>query len=218
MRCSARAWTGGMALWVSLGAVGLSGVALAAERPASRVPSPSRDASPTPAPPAAPAETVETQIVRVEANSGSGATTADPARLSAAGAVPAAPVVGPACLSVSAVSKSVENEPSAVILSVATTLVNTCGQPVLSYAGRLEFRSTRGAVSQAIGIYSAGGVPLDGTSTTWRFGVAATVEDIWLSSAPTASMSWTWTAGYVMLADGTVYRGDVVLPDARRGR
>ena len=136
----------------------------------------------------------------------------------AAGAVPAAPVSGPDCLRVTAVSKSVDTEPAAVVLGLTTTLVNTCGQPVLTYADRLEFSSTKGAVGQAIGIYSTGGVPLEGATTTWRFGVQATVEDIWLSSAPTASMSWTWSTGYVMLADGTVYRGEVVLPDARRGR
>lgn len=178
----------------------LWGVALAAGRPAERVPSASRAGE------TAPVQTTSTS------------TNVNPPAMVPAATVPPALVAGPECLGVSAVSKTSESDASAVTLILGTTLVNTCGQPVLAYAGRLEFSSTRGTISQAIGIYSTGGVPAQGGSATWRFGVQATVEDIWLNAAPTASMSWTWTTATVLLADGTVYRGEVVLPDARRGR
>lgn len=203
----------------------LSTLALAGDRPTSRVPSPDRDASSAPAStaPAAPttapaasttASTAPAAVAGPQASPES-VPQPDPAAILAA-AVPAETETGPGCLKVVSVTKTAEITQDALYNAFNARLVNACGQPVISYAGALSFQSQKGPISQSLGVYSAGGVPLEGTQATWRFRVLQTAEDIWLNTAPTSSMSWSWTTGYVLLADGTVYRGEEKIPDARR--
>ena len=202
-------------LWVALM---MSGLALADERPSSRVPSPSREGSTAPS--AAPAQAA-TQPTAQPAPQAAGIASPesvpepDPATI-LANAIPAETETGAGCLKVVSVTKTAETTQEALYNTFSARLINACGQPVISYAGALSFTSQKGMISQSLGVYSAGGVPLEGAQATWRFRVLSTAEDIWLHTAPTASMSWSWTTGYVLLADGTVYRGEGKLPEARR--
>lgn len=189
--------------WILL----LVSVALAGDRPTTRVPSPDRDepGATGSAPAPAPAEALPAEAVPAPA----------PAEILAA-AIPAETETGPGCLKPVTVVRDAEATPDTLYNSLSARLVNACGQPVISYAGAITFSSQKGPISQSFGIYSAGGVPLEGAQARWRFRVLSTAEDIWLYTAPAGSMSWSWTPGYVLLADGTVYRSEAKLPDARR--
>lgn len=189
----------------------VSAVLLAADRPAARVPSsdrgqPSGEAAPASAPTGAPAEAQATPEAPPSPS---------PDQILSS-AVPVETEVGPGCLKLVSLNKGSETASDALYTTFGGRLINACGQPVVSYAGALTFTSQKGPISQALGVYSAGGVPLEGANASWRFRVLSTAEDIWLHTAPSASMSWSWTTGYVLLADGTVYKGDKPIPDARR--
>lgn len=208
-------------LWMPLW---LSATSVAGERPSGRVPSPDREAgasataptsAPTAAPPAAPSDLAIPAPEAPAEPTTEAAPTLDPSAVIQA-AVPAETETGPGCLKVTSVTKTADLGKDALYSVFNVRLLNACGQPVLSYAGTLSFTSKKGPISQSMGIYSVGGVPLEGAPAMWRFRVVQTAEDIWLNTAPTASMSWSWTSGYVLLDDGTVYRGDAPIPDARR--
>lgn len=189
----------------------VSAVLLAADRPATRVPSsdrgqPSSEAAPASAPTGAPAEAQATPEAPPSPS---------PDQILSS-AVPVETESGPGCLKLVSLNKGSETASDALYTTFGGRLINACGQPVVSYAGALTFTSQKGPISQALGVYSAGGVPVDGANASWRFRVLSTAEDIWLHTAPSASMSWSWTTGYVLLADGTVYKGDKPIPDARR--
>lgn len=198
----------GSIIWVSA-------FLLAADRPAERVPSTDRGQQASGSAPAAPQSSAPASAPTATQPTPEAPSSLTPDQIIST-AIPVETEAGPGCLKLVSLNKGSETSSDALYTTFTGRLINACGQPVVSYAGALTFTSQKGPISQSLGVYSAGGVPVDGANASWRFRVLSTAEDIWLQTAPSASMSWSWTAGYVLLADGTVYKGDKPIPDARR--